>query len=183
MGWDCLTSKRYRLRQPVGAAYALVLAFLAHPTFWGVAIGTCLIVLGSVLRLWASGHVHKNEALATSGPYSVVRHPQYLGNTLIAVGLWPATGNYWGIPLWIAIFWLLYVPAVRREDKKLERRFGDHWRQWRSKTPAVFPRRLPSPSFLKSLFQWSPSRSVQNGEPVWQVGILVVLVMLFLRME
>ena len=54
-------------------------------------LGLVLFLGGWVLRVWAQQHVcyrlKTTKALTTSGPYTVVRNPIYLGNTLIVLGV------------------------------------------------------------------------------------------------
>jgi protein-S-isoprenylcysteine O-methyltransferase Ste14 len=53
-------------------------------------LGLVLFLAGWAVRIWAQQHVgcrpKSARALATSGPYAVVRNPLYLGNTLIILG-------------------------------------------------------------------------------------------------
>ena len=75
-----------RIRVPLGFVFAVLYFWLARPTWRSLEIGTLLIVPGLLIRALASGHVRKNEALATSGPYAHTRNPLYLGSLLIGIG-------------------------------------------------------------------------------------------------
>ena len=77
-----------RLRPRLLGLYALVaLAFwYASPTGTSIALGLVPIAIGEGIRLWATGHLHKNDALTVTGVYAYVRHPLYLGTLLIAAG-------------------------------------------------------------------------------------------------
>ena len=75
-----------RIRVPLGFAFAILYFWLARPAWRSLALGSVLIVLGLLLRAWASGNVRKDEALATSGPYAYTRNPLYLGSLLIGIG-------------------------------------------------------------------------------------------------
>jgi len=162
-----LHGRRYRFRQAIGGAFGVCLVVLARPSEWGTPIGLALIIVGVLVRLWAAGLVLKSRRLATHGPYAFVRHPQYLGNTLVAIGLCLATGYVAAIAIWAAIFYLFYLPAIRREDAKLARRFGAEWLDWRRRTPAVVPSRWPSLNPGLDLREWSPGRALRNGEFIW----------------
>src|SRR5437879_2883926 len=59
-----------RIRVPLGFVLAGAYLWLARPTWTSILIGLALIVTGLVIRAMASGHVQKNEQLATSGPYA-----------------------------------------------------------------------------------------------------------------
>ena len=77
--------------------------------------------------------------LNTTGAYSVVRHPLYLGNTLVALGLGIFTTT-WFMPLVIVLASLLYHERICvREEVFLESQFGDSFRAWARKVPALVP--------------------------------------------
>src|ERR1700751_4991781 len=105
-----------RIRVPLGFAFAVLYFWLARPTWRSLGIGTVLIVPGLLIRALASGHVRKNEALATSGPYAYTRNPLYLGSLLIGIGFALAARNWWiGVAL-VVLFFAIYVPVIRGEE-------------------------------------------------------------------
>jgi len=60
-----LKYNRHRTRQLVGISFVILLTILGKPTNAGLYIvGAALVVLGMAVRMWASGHVRKNKALA-----------------------------------------------------------------------------------------------------------------------
>ncbi len=75
-----------RIRVPLGFVFAVLYFWLAKPTWRFIALGAILIIPGLLIRALASGHVRKNEALATSGPYAYTRNPLYLGSLLMGIG-------------------------------------------------------------------------------------------------
>ncbi len=80
------------------------------------------------------------ESLTTSGPYSVVRHPLYLGNYLMWLGVGLFTRAWWA-PLFVTlVFWLYYERIMFAEEEFLRRRFGEVYRSWAAVTPAFIPR-------------------------------------------
>jgi protein-S-isoprenylcysteine O-methyltransferase Ste14 len=77
--------------------------------------------------------------LNTLGPYSLVRHPLYLGNTLVAFGLALFTAT-WFLPAIVVLASLLYHERICvREEVFLEARFGDQFRAWALEVPALVP--------------------------------------------
>jgi protein-S-isoprenylcysteine O-methyltransferase Ste14 len=77
--------------------------------------------------------------LNATGIYSVVRHPLYLGNTLVAFGLGLFTAT-WFLPTIIVLASLLYHERICvREEVFLEARFGDAFRTWAREVPALVP--------------------------------------------
>lgn len=127
-------------RQGLGLLLILVYAVTASPTATLAAIGAALAVLGTIVRLYASGYILKNAELARHGPYALVRHPLYTGNVLVLLGLAFANGNWWSLPLAAVFFWFYYPPAIEYEDRKLHRIFGVEWESWAAVTPALVPR-------------------------------------------
>src|SRR6202050_5464992 len=84
-----------RIRGPLGFLLAVIYFWLARPTWRSIAMGSILIVPGLLIRALASGHVRKNESLATSGPYAYTRNPLYLGSLLIGWGFAVAARSWW----------------------------------------------------------------------------------------
>jgi protein-S-isoprenylcysteine O-methyltransferase Ste14 len=177
-----LRYRRDRFRQFVGIAYALLLTVLGEPEHpWFIA-GVVLVVLGMLIRLWASGHVKKDKALATTGPYAFVRHPLYVGNMLIAVGFCSASTLWWSLPAWILISLMFYPPAIRQEDNKLRRLFGEAWEQWHARTFALIPRLTPYGRGVKG--EWSFRQSlVENGEPIYVAIFCLMLYYLYINAQ
>jgi protein-S-isoprenylcysteine O-methyltransferase Ste14 len=78
--------------------------------------------------------------LRTTGLYSVLRHPLYLGNTLTAAGLACFTGA-WYLPVIVVLAGILYHERIcAREEAFLEGKFGDEFRAWAERVPAAVPR-------------------------------------------
>jgi protein-S-isoprenylcysteine O-methyltransferase Ste14 len=79
-------------------------------------------------------------ALNTSGMYSVVRHPLYLGNYLAVLGCLLFFHQTWIVPVGTALFAALYKPITLSEEAFLRERFGDVFDTWAGTTPAWIPR-------------------------------------------
>lgn len=78
--------------------------------------------------------------LRTTGLYSVVRHPLYLGNTLTAVGLACFTTT-WYVPAIVVVLAALYHERIgAREEVFLEEKFGAEFERWADRVPAFLPR-------------------------------------------
>ena len=71
--------------------------------------------------------------------YSVVRHPTYLGGILLALASLVFRFTIYSIILCI-ITALVFELQVRREDKELIERFGDSYRAYKKKVPALYVR-------------------------------------------
>ena len=134
-----------RIRVPLGFAFAVLYFWLARPTWRFLALGAVLIVPGLLIRALASGHVRKNEALATSGPYAYTRNPLYLGSLLIGVGFAVASRSWWVGLVLVVMFFAIYVPVIRGEEKFLREKFPE-FAEYARRVPRMFPRIGRSPS-------------------------------------
>jgi len=108
-----------RLRVPAGFLMLAAFAWLSHPTAGTLRAGIPISLCGLALRAWAAGHLAKNQRLAQSGPYAATRNPLYLGTLITALGLAAAGNNLWLALLFVAIFALVYLPAIELEEQHL----------------------------------------------------------------
>lgn len=128
-----------RIRVPLGFLFALLYFWLARPCGRSLAFGAILIVPGLLLRALASGHVRKNEALATSGPYVYTRNPLYLGSLLIGVGFAVAARSWWVGVVLVVMFFAIYLPVIRDEEAYLREKFPE-FEEYAGRVPRMFPR-------------------------------------------
>jgi len=132
-----------RIRVPLGFAFAVLYFWLARPSWRSLAFGAVLFIPGLVIRALASGHVRKNEALATSGPYAYTRNPLYLGSLLIGIGFALAARSWWVGVVLIAMFFAIYVPVIRSEEAFLRERFPE-FEAYAKAVPRMIPRITPA---------------------------------------
>jgi protein-S-isoprenylcysteine O-methyltransferase Ste14 len=79
------------------------------------------------------------ESLSTRGAYSVVRHPLYVANTLVALGCALLSGT-WYLPIIIVLVGFIYHERIAaREEAFLQATFGDAFRTWANEVPAMIP--------------------------------------------
>ena len=134
-----------RIRVPLGFAFAGLYLWLARPTWRFLGVGAVLILLGLVIRALASGHVRKNEALATTGPYAYTRNPLYLGSLLIAMGFALAARSWWVGLVLVVMFFAIYLPVIRGEETLLREKFPD-FDEYARRVPRMIPRFPPAKS-------------------------------------
>ena len=116
--------------------------------------------------------------LNTTGIYSVVRHPLYLGNALIWFGLVCFLENFWFILIFILIFWIYYERIMFAEEQFLGRKFGDKFKQWSALVPAFIPSLkyfVPS----NTIFSWRIV--LKNEYPGWISTMTTLLFLLILK--
>src|SRR5208282_1730440 len=128
-----------RIRVPLGFIFAFVYIWLAQPTKTSLITGTLVLVPGLVLRGLASGHVQKNEQLATSGPYAYTRNPLYLGSLILSCGFALASRSGWVVLGIVGLFFAIYVPVIRSEEAFLRERFPQ-FEDYTRNVPGLLPR-------------------------------------------
>jgi protein-S-isoprenylcysteine O-methyltransferase Ste14 len=115
-----------RLRVPAGFVLLIMFAWLSQPSLLSMQIGLPIAIAGLLLRGWASGHLAKNQQLATTGPFAYVRNPLYLGTLITALGLVIAARQLWLALFFAAVFVLVYLPAVELEEQHLRQIFPEY---------------------------------------------------------
>jgi protein-S-isoprenylcysteine O-methyltransferase Ste14 len=120
------------------------------PFAWEVV---CLMISlsGLFLRAWVIGTAPEGastrgtrrptaDTLSTLGAYSIVRHPLYLANTLVALGCSLLSGT-WYLPLIVILLSFIYHERIAaREELFLQHTFGERFRTWARDVPAMIPR-------------------------------------------
>jgi len=168
-------------RQGFGLILLLVCAFFTVPAGENrIFAGFVIAILGQLWRIYAAGVIYKNKRLATTGAYSLVRHPLYFGNFLILAGFTLACGNGYVTAL-VLFFLLFYYPAtIRYEDRKLQGLFDEEWQAWGTRTPAMFPTRLKWQANEDA--EWNMRQSmIRNGELIYTVFEIGAAVFLWYR--
>lgn len=171
-----------RLRLPLGFLLAGAYLVLARPTSRYLAIGAAVAFAGVLFRAWASGHIMKNDRLATSGPYAHTRNPLYFGSFLISAGF--AVAAHWGLLLLVALFFaLIYVPTMQRERANITQRFPEAYAAWAAHVPMFVPRLTPWRGGEAASTGFSPALYMKHGEWKAALGYLGALAVLLLRMQ
>jgi Putative protein-S-isoprenylcysteine methyltransferase len=96
-----------------------------------------------LIRALASGHVRKNEMLASSGPYAYTRNPLYLGSLLIGIGFAVASRSWWVGLVLVVMFFAIYLPVIRSEEAFLRERFPE-FEEYARRVPRMLPRIFPA---------------------------------------
>lgn len=165
-----------RLRVPIGFLCAALALWLARPTAASIAVGMSIALAGEALRIWAAGHIDKGREVTRSGPYRVVRHPLYLGSTVIGAGFaWAAQS------LVVAILVATYLgvtlaAAMHTEEQALTAKFGDEYTAYREgRTSPASSGAAP----VDRRFSWA--RVMANREYRAAAGLLAAAAFLFWR--
>ncbi len=95
-----------------------------------------MIGLGTRRFVAASTNIPPNlptTALVVDGIYERTRNPLYLGSVLVYVGLSIAAGGLWAILFLVPLLWVMNVGVIAREERYLERKFGDAYRAYKAR--------------------------------------------------
>lgn len=102
-----------------------------------IFIGAGFILISAAWRVLYDAQ--QTRSLATTGPYSYVRHPQYVGFVLVMFGFllqWPTLLTLAMFPVLVA----MYVRLAIAEEGESEKDFGQAWRDYAALTPRFIPR-------------------------------------------
>lgn len=111
--------------------------------------GLVLFVFGNVLLASTRPPLGRNlqmpttvprdgNTLATTGPYRFIRHPIYLADVVLALGLGLVVGS-WIFPALGAVVAILLPVIVAAEEADLAARFGESWSAYARRTARVIP--------------------------------------------
>ncbi len=117
---------------------------------WGIfCLGVSLLglaVRGFTIGYTPEGTSGRNtdkqvaEELNDTGLYSLVRHPLYVGNFLMWLGLFLFIGIWWFVVICSLAYWLYYERIMYAEEEFLRRKYGARYEAWARRTPAFLPR-------------------------------------------
>ncbi|HSE41469.1 MAG TPA: isoprenylcysteine carboxylmethyltransferase family protein [Acidobacteriota bacterium] len=127
-----------RHRRNIGIPLVFIALILSRFDQHYVIASIIFIIIGESIRIWAAGHLRKEEVLTTGGPYRFVRNPLYIGSFLIAIGFALISGSIWVWIIIVAYFLLVYVPVVLYEESVLRNKFPD-FAEYASKVPRFIP--------------------------------------------
>jgi protein-S-isoprenylcysteine O-methyltransferase Ste14 len=110
-----------------------------------VIIGIAVIIGGvalavSALRTFRSIGTNPEPwkpalTLATTGVFRYLRNPMYVGMTLVVIGLAIALASDWMLVALIPAALIVHYGAVLREERYLEQKFGEPYRQFVASVP------------------------------------------------
>ena len=125
--------------------YSIFLAPYIH-IYIRVPIAVSILVTAGLLAKNGLRTVFGKERelpqVITTGVFSMVCHPIYLGSILEYLGLILLTMSLLSILVWIVII-IFYYLISRYEEKLLLKRFGTVYEEYKKKVPMLFPIKIP----------------------------------------
>lgn len=117
-----------------------------------VVVLICFIIslIGLAIRCFTVGFIpgstsgrntteQRADHLNTSGMYSIVRNPLYLGNFIIILGVILSIKVWWLVLIFSLVFFIYMERIILAEEKFLHDKFGATYDDWRAKTPVIIP--------------------------------------------
>ena len=147
----------FKIRSFTPIPFILALFYFAEPAWHTVVMGVPFIAAGEFLRIWAVGYAGASTRartlgaardLVTTGPYSYVRNPLYLGNFLLSLGVCLVANVYWLVAILIVGYFSQYLPIIAVEEAYLLESCGSVYQVYRERVPRFLPqfRSYPDPS-------------------------------------
>ena len=106
-----------------------------------IVIGfTILIVAQVTLRRYYSSTlvIREDHQLITHGIYHFIRHPIYLGNIMVFIGISVFTSSFYGLLIMSALI-PIFLNRIRMEERLLIEEFGDAYRAYKQATRKLLP--------------------------------------------
>ena len=125
-------------------------------------IGFGLVFIGMLLHIWAIGCLVRNTQLTTWGPYRFVRHPFYLANLLIDMGLCTVGANPYIFAAYIVLFYFIYYRRMKMEEAHLTELFPNDYPAYIQKVPRFIPLLLKRYPKAEKGFSWAVLISAGN---------------------
>lgn len=153
----------------------------APANIWDIAwniTGVLMVLLGYFLRISSRGCKAElnpdGKTLVTKGPYLLMRNPMYFGTLLIGLGTVLFLFQWWVALIFLAIYLVIYLPQVNREEKKLFGLFPQSFRDYCKTVPKFFPN-------IALILRMQPKEYLPL-KPAWikKEGSSLVLMVLFM---
>ncbi len=128
---------------------------LGHRLDFGILswLGVFPLILGLALNVWTGKKLSlkalvgypelklsEAQRLVSTGPFSVIRHPTYLAHILMLAGIFLITGYTGTGFLTLFDIFTSYGVIIPLEERELEARFGDDYREYKRRVPKFLPR-------------------------------------------
>jgi protein-S-isoprenylcysteine O-methyltransferase Ste14 len=151
-----------------------------------IGTGLALTIAGELVRLWGVRHIgtisrtrsDRLGPLVMTGPFAFTRNPLYIGNIALWTGFAVVARLLWLAPIVIALLAAEYHAIVRWEERLLESRLGDAYREYAARVPRWLPRMTAATRLSNGVpvFSWRETLFSERGT---LIAIVVGYVMIW----
>jgi protein-S-isoprenylcysteine O-methyltransferase Ste14 len=129
---------------------------------WLFAIATLLVIVGALIRTWASAYLHAEvvyaakvnaDSLVADGPYRLVRNPLYLGNIFMILGMGAMMSRLGFLVALVAMIVFCYR-LILREEAELRSNQGEQYEIYQRAVPRLFPSLWPRTASAGRQARW-----------------------------
>lgn len=117
-------------------------------------IGVMVFFIGLLLHFISKGFLYRNLELTIRGPYSFTRHPFYIANLLLDIGIIFMAGYPLFIPIYLILYYVSYHKVILNEEADLTNMYGDLYKNYAKKVPRYFPKIIPYVKDWYMGFKW-----------------------------
>jgi len=161
---------------------------LFQQTGW-LIICFSVAMVGQIIRIITVGKVPMNTSgrntkkqkagsVNTFGIYSMVRHPLYLGNYFMWLGMFMLIPIIWVQIIFSLIYWIYYERIMIAEEEYLRGKFGEEYSNWANETPAFIP---TFKRFKKNPLQYSLKNIFGREYTSFSAMVLLFIILIFVN--
>ncbi len=140
----------------------LVIPFIPQPRlenfYLQYLIGIPLAIIGMALRVYpmlyfkrkgTRSDLVKPSKLVTTGPYGLVRHPQYAAGIIFIIGWFLIWGGIYSFYVLTLVIIAIFFQALIEEKYILEKEFADEYLEYKKKVGMFFPKIIRNKNFIR----------------------------------
>lgn len=153
--------------------------------FWYSLFCVLIALLGQFIRIIAVGYAADRtsgrnikgqlaDEINQTGIYSLMRHPLYVGNFFMWLGIALYTRIWWLVGFFLPIYWIYYERIILAEEAFLEDKFGAEYPAYADRVNCVFP---DFRTYLPNKYYFRPNK-VLRQENSGLMGLVLVFLVL-----
>ncbi|MEK7263274.1 MAG: isoprenylcysteine carboxylmethyltransferase family protein [Bacteroidota bacterium] len=182
----------FRLRSYTPIPFIILILFFAQPTVSSLILGFLFTLLGECIRFWGVGIIGSETRttekvdgsdLFTSGPFSFVRNPLYIGNMLMYCGI-AVMSDFW-MPyfsiLVFVFFAIQYNIIVHLEEEFLKKKFGEAYVNYCQTVPRFLPRITKAKFSSEKKQEFNFLRGLKSEVRTLQAFLLLIVALVALK--
>jgi protein-S-isoprenylcysteine O-methyltransferase Ste14 len=175
---------KYRSYTPI--PFLVVMILIARPTVVSFILGIVLVILGELTRLWGVSYAGSETRttgtvgatyLVTSGPFSHVRNPLYLGNMIMYFGFGIISNSLVLASIGLLYFLFQYSLIVSLEEESLFKKFLDEYVEYYSEVPRFIPRIKKYKSEASHQIEIDWKKGIKSEKRTLQAIFLVIILL------